>query len=66
MRVLGYVQSDSASTNFDAHNRHLMYCLRSRILDINNSIIIKRSFLYQRQIRVDLVVGDAVYLVQRP
>ena len=47
-RVLGYVKSDSASNmfvnnqvdNFDAHNRHLIYSLRSRILNCNNSIVV--------------------------
>ena len=46
--VLGYVKSDSASNmfvnnqvdNFDAHNRHLIYRLRSRILNCNNSIVV--------------------------
>ena len=47
-RVLGYVKSDSASNmfvnnqveNFDAHNRHLIYSLRSRILNCENSIVV--------------------------
>ena len=47
-RVLGYVKSDSASNmfvnnqveNFDAHNRHLIYSLRPRILNCENSIVV--------------------------
>ena len=47
-RVLGYVKSDSASNmfvnnqvkNFDAYNRHLIYSLRSRILNCENSIVV--------------------------
>ena len=47
-RVLGYVKSDSASNmfvynrveNYDAHNRHLKYSLRSRLLDSDNQIIV--------------------------
>ena len=44
---LGYVKSDSASNMFvynrvetyDAHNRHLIYSLRARLLDRDNPII---------------------------
>ena len=46
-RVLGYAKSDSASNmfvnnrveNYDAHNRHLIYSLRSRLLDSDNQIV---------------------------
>ena len=46
-RVLGYAISDSASNmfvnnrveNYDAHNRHLIYSLRSRLLDSDNQIV---------------------------
>ena len=49
-RVLGYVKSNGASNmfvynqveNIDAHNRHIIiiYCLGSRILDSDNSIVV--------------------------
>ena len=46
-RVLGYARSDSASSmfvnnrveNYDAHNRNLIYSLRSRLLDSDNQIV---------------------------
>ena len=46
-RVLGYAKSDSASNmfvknrveNYDAHNRHLIYSLRSRLLESDNQIV---------------------------
>ena len=45
-RVLDYVKSDSNMfvynrvENYDAHNRHLVYSLRSRLLDSDNPIIV--------------------------
>ena len=68
-----YAKSDSASNmfvytrveNYDAHNRHLIYSLRSRLLDSDNQITACLNgcfFLYQRQIYVELVAGIAVHV----
>ena len=68
--MLGYAKSDSANNmfvcrieHFDAHNRHLVYCLRSRILDSDNSIVVcLNDCFYIRLIHVDLTL----YIVKWP
>ena len=72
--MLGYVKSDSASNmfvyyrveNHDAHNRHLIHSLRSRLLDSDNQIIacLNECFYIRGIIYVDLVAGIAVHVMQ--
>ena len=72
--MLGYVKSDSASNmfvynrveNYDAHNRHLIHSLRSRLLDSDNQIFacLNECFYIRAIIYVDLVAGIAVHVMK--